>query len=216
MKEIIIGTRGEQPFKITSEGVSGRHASITICDDGKWILKDLNSTNGTFIRNENLQFEQISEKRIDEMTVIRLGCDTTINSYIFTAFQVLKEDPEDYSFEFKHLMMQWDVLMGKKERLERKIVQLAFAPVLISLGLIGGSCFIPRDLPAMEQMNIMRVIMILPSIISPMINSYGKKRLKSLTDEIKNTFVCPNPNCGLPLSEAEIKRGQCLKCKKHI
>lgn len=216
MKKIIIGTRGEQPFKITAEGVSGQHASITIFDDGKWILKDLNSTNGTFIRNENAQYEQIDEKRIDEMTVIRLGNDSTINSYVFTAFQVLKEDQDDYSFEFKHLMKQWDVLMEKKEFLEKRIVQLSFAPVLISLGLIGGSCFIPRDLPVMEQMNIMRVIMILPSIVSPIINSYGKKRLKWLTEEIKNTFVCPNPNCGLPLSEAEIKRGQCLKCKKHI
>ncbi len=216
MKEIIIGKEGNQPFKITSDGVSRRHASITIRDDGKWILKDLDSTNGTFIRNEKMQFEQIIEKRIDEMTVIRLGSDSTIRSFTFTAFQALKEDPENYSFDFKKLRMEWDALMEKKERLEVKIVQLSFAPILISLVLIVGSCFIPSDWSSSQQMGTMRAIMILPSIVSPLINSYGKKRLKSLMDEIKNTIVCPNPECRLPLSEAEIMQGRCMKCRKHI
>lgn len=44
MKQILLGTEGNQPFKITQQGVSRQHARITIGDDGVWILEDLNST----------------------------------------------------------------------------------------------------------------------------------------------------------------------------
>ena len=53
MKQFILGTEGNQPFKITQMGVSHQHARITIGDDGVWTLEDLNSTNGTFVRCED-------------------------------------------------------------------------------------------------------------------------------------------------------------------
>ena len=53
MKTIVLGREGTQPFKIKNEDVSRQHAQITIDDHGEWVLEDLNSSNGTFIRNEN-------------------------------------------------------------------------------------------------------------------------------------------------------------------
>ena len=60
MKQILLGTEGNQPFKITQQGVSRQHARITIGDDGIWTLEDLNSTNGTFIRNEEGEAQDVA------------------------------------------------------------------------------------------------------------------------------------------------------------
>ena len=53
MKQFILGTEGNQPFEIKQTGVSHQHARVTIDDNGVWTLEDLNSTNGTFVRDEN-------------------------------------------------------------------------------------------------------------------------------------------------------------------
>ena len=55
MKTIILGREGNQPFPIKDEfdGVSRKHAQITINDHGDWFLEDLDSANGTYIRDES-------------------------------------------------------------------------------------------------------------------------------------------------------------------
>lgn len=217
MKEIIIGRNGNQPFKITAEGVSVQHAQLTIRDDGKWLLKDLNSTNGTYIFNRDThQFVRIGTKTIDENTLIRLGPDDTMRCYQFTARQLVKKNQEDFSAEFQELRQKWNEIQTKKENLERQAARMAFIPVGLSLMLIGFTCILPESWSVDVRMNAIRGVMLVPSLLSPFLNSSNKKRLKALGEEIRETFVCPNPDCGLPLSEIEIKKGQCYKCKKHI
>lgn len=217
MREIIIGKNGNQPFSITATGVSARHALLTIQDDGKWILKDLESKNGTYIFNKSTHcFELIALKVIDKDTIIRLGPDDTIRCCQFKAGQLIKIDQEDFSVEFQTLRNKWDEIQSKKTKLEGKISRMAFIPVMFSLVMIGLSCALPASWTVDLRMNVMRAVMILPSLLSPLINSVGKKHLKRLNEEIKETFVCPNPDCNLPLTEIEIKQGRCLKCKKHI
>lgn len=217
MKEIIIGRNGNQPFKITAKGVSEQHARLTIRDDGKWLLKDLNSTNGTYIFNRGThQFDRIGMKTIDENTLIRLGPDDTMRCYQFTARQLVKKNQEDFSAEFQELRQKWNEIQTKKENLERQTARMAFIPVGLSLMLIGFTCILPESWSVDVRMNAIRGVMLVPSLLSPFLNSSNKKRLKALGEEIRETFVCPNPDCGLPLSEIEIKKGQCYKCKKHI
>lgn len=50
--EVIVGKQGTQKFPIKNAGVSRQHARIIINDRGQWVLEDLNSTNGTFVRDE--------------------------------------------------------------------------------------------------------------------------------------------------------------------
>lgn len=217
MREIIIGTNGNQPFKITAEGVSAQHAQLTIRDDGKWVLKDLHSKNGTYIFNRDThQFDLIEVKIIDANTLIRLGPDDTIRCYQFTARQLVKENQTDFSTEFQELRQKWNEIQVKKEKLERQTARMTFIPVGLSLILMGGSCILPKSWPVDVRMNAIRTVMLIPSLLSPFLASSNRKRLKRLGEEIKETFVCPNPDCGLPLSEIEIKKGQCIKCKKHI
>ena len=60
---IIIGKEGNQPFVITSAGVSRKHAQITI-DHETWFIEDLNSTNGTFVQNEDGDYIRIINMQI--------------------------------------------------------------------------------------------------------------------------------------------------------
>ena len=75
MKTILLGKSGDQPFDIEQQGVSREHARLTIDDDGQWVLNDLDSSNGTYIRNENGDWERISKKKITPSTFICLGPD---------------------------------------------------------------------------------------------------------------------------------------------
>lgn len=217
MKEIVIGRDGNQPFKITAEGVSAHHARLTIQDNGKWLLTDLGSRNGTYVFNQHThQFDLIEVKIIDENSLIRLGPDDTIRCYQFIARQLVKENQEDFSVEFQELQRKWHDIQNKKEQLERQITRKAFLPVGLSLVLMGLTCGLPESWSADARINAIRAVMLVPSLLSPYLNSSGRKQQKKLNEEIKEMLVCPNPDCGLPLSESEIRKGRCAKCKKHI
>lgn len=207
-QKIIIGREGNQPFPITQDGVSGRHASLTIRADGTWILEDLNSTNGTYIRNKDFVFERVGRKVIEKDTIIRLGSDDTIRSLQFMAVRLVA-NPKDFSFEFGLLKSKWNGLMERRDKLEKQIALMSYLPVGASVLLLGATI-------SVNDIHVIRGVMFLPSMLSPVINTFGKKKLKKLNEEVKNTFVCPNPNCGMPLTETEVKQGKCLKCKAHI
>jgi pSer/pThr/pTyr-binding forkhead associated (FHA) protein len=52
-KEAVIGRSGEADFQIDTEGISKNHFSISIADDTLY-LKDLNSSNGTFLNGKGI------------------------------------------------------------------------------------------------------------------------------------------------------------------
>ena len=52
--DIIIGKQGNQPFPLTESSISRHHAILHVDDKtGKVYLRDNNSTNGTYILNNN-------------------------------------------------------------------------------------------------------------------------------------------------------------------
>ncbi len=51
--EISIGRSDDNDLAIDDEAVSSRHARI-IFENGKWMLEDLNSTNGTYLNNQRI------------------------------------------------------------------------------------------------------------------------------------------------------------------
>jgi len=214
MQEIIIGIQGNQPFKITANGVSSKHAKLTITDDGRWILEDLNSTNGTYIYNgEQHSYVRISKKEITPDTSIRLGNNETLLCYEFKARLCVEDEDEYFRIEFKKLMQKWEETQQRKVKIEKKIALVSWIPIGISwiLALMRFS-----DLPIEQRLNLMCVGMLITPFLSRIVSTVSMKWLKTFNAEVKETFVCPNPKCGMPLTETELKRGQCLKCKKHI
>lgn len=206
---MIIGRNGEQPFKITAEGVSAHHASLTFMDNGTWILEDLDSTNGTYVRNEDFVFERIVKKVIDKDTVIRLG-DETVNGFTFIALQLVKTDQNDYTYEFGKLRSAWKKLIVEREKHEKFTTIIGFAPIALSI-----VCFGLTFLPMFDNADPVktRAFMTLPSFASPIIGYWGKKRAKQFSLRMANTMVCPK--CGRILNEQEVRKAQCLACKAH-
>lgn len=202
-RQVIIGKNGEQKFPITNAGVSRHHARITITDSG-WLLEDLNSTNGTYVRDEKGSFERVLSKRIHEDTVIRLG-DSSINGYTFWAHHVLEENPNDYGYEFTRISQLREQLMAdRKNAIIRSQQKAKVWRLLISLIPLAFSIFV-------TDIKLMRASMIIPGLVMMLIPQ--KNGNEQIDNKIKSMLVCPR--CGRPLSEYEIKSQQCMACKSH-
>lgn len=203
-KSFIIGREGNQPFTISQEGVSREHAKLTIDDNGKWTLEDLNSGNGTFIRNEEGDLEQIGKKTISERTYICLGPDN-INGCKFYARQLIA--PKDYQREFDLLE---EIDTDIEERLDKaddksKLIRKAIA-IISMVGFFGS--FIVED-------NGIRTMLLRASTAATGASSMfydpnkQKKQLKALREKL---FGCPNPACSHNLSSKEVRNRKCAKC----
>lgn len=55
MRTITIGRGSSNTIVLPKQTVSARHAEIEVKDDGSMLIKDLNSTNGTFVNGKRLQ-----------------------------------------------------------------------------------------------------------------------------------------------------------------
>lgn len=212
-KEVIIGRNPSSPLKVPDDriAVSGKHVKLTVTDEGKWKIEDLNSSNGTFVRNEEGMFDRVYTKDITEFDVIRLGNDGA-NSYVFIARRAF--DPEDsYRKEFRHLSK---LLKKSKEEEERKehrielngwISKLSGVAVVVLCAVLGSIDGINIDA------NVRIGLAACAPIIVGLFFSGDKKALKILKKKKERFMICPNPNCGRRLTEFDIEQGQCPKCK---
>lgn len=74
MKEVIIGKLGNQPFPITDELVSRRHAVLRVDDYGRITITDTNSSNGTFVRLSNGIYKRIvGTCELNDKCILRFG-----------------------------------------------------------------------------------------------------------------------------------------------
>ncbi|MFV0416615.1 MAG: FHA domain-containing protein [Chthoniobacterales bacterium] len=65
--KVSVGRLADNELHIPHDSVSSRHAEL-VSSDGSYLLKDLDSTNGTFVNGE-----QISEKLLTEGDSVRFG-----------------------------------------------------------------------------------------------------------------------------------------------
>ncbi|MCG2887344.1 MAG: FHA domain-containing protein [Vulcanisaeta sp.] len=80
IKEITLGRSPENIVVIPDPTVSRKHAVITVMGN-EVVVKDLNSTNGTYVL-ENGEFRRINEYRFSNEAMIRLGYYTIIKLLI--------------------------------------------------------------------------------------------------------------------------------------
>ena len=73
MKKITIGRNPANDIIINNPNVSSNHAVIVVDDSGDFILRDLNSTNGTFLNGK-----RITEAKINSTDKVQV-CDSVIN-----------------------------------------------------------------------------------------------------------------------------------------
>jgi len=205
---ITIGRKGNQPFPIQKEAVSQEHARLTIDDTGQWTLEDLNSTNGTYVRNDETgDFERIARKQIQEDTVIRLGNGGRFNEQVFMAHHLLEKNPDEYGWELNHVIQLYETRI--KTALDALYAKNSKREVFSIIGTIGGLAlsFLVKDLM------LMRLCMALPPLIVTLLFMGTGGKMKKVQELRNKIIVCPK--CNRQLSDQEIKDRCCAKCQAH-
>lgn len=210
LNEIILGREGNQPFNITNSAVSKRHAKVTM-DGDTWTIEDLGSTNGTFVKNLDGEFEQIQRRVIDRNTVIRLG-DGGVHSLILWANHIQTPHPDDYSYEFMKLMEYERWFDESIEQETNKLKKKRYVPLALT-GVMLLSTFLLGEfgLKGALEMWVLR----LGSFLGPMYSAIFSKndKLIHLANVKKKMMTCPK--CGKPLSDYEVEQRLCMVCKAH-
>lgn len=215
MKTIILGREGNQPFPIKSDvdGVSRKHAQITITDSNEWYLEDLDSANGTCVRDETTgEMEPVtSRQRITPMTFVLLGPD---NSRGCSFYAKQAEKYGDFMEEHEYLVTKESEFDRKEEILDGNIKKMRIVgPVIVIIAV-----FTITGIPAVSDylgeyaMQIRIGLSSMTGIITALYDgSAKKKRLQSLREMWHH---CPNPCCSNKLTTKEINNMRCSKCKK--
>lgn len=214
MKEVIIGKEGTQRFAINGERVSRQHARITVTDSGDWILEDLNSTNGTYIINEDDELVQIKRMNITEFTRIVLA-DQTSMGFTFYAHHILEDDPKNYQQEFRQILQIHEKAVIEKANIDAKLQKknmMKFLPGFVS-ALIG--LVLTLLLPLHQKVYGVAVTAVFTTILQALINVYIGKDSKLRTFNSKYAGKLNCPCCSKPLSEIEFKNQMCSRCKAH-
>ena len=208
MKTVILGRKGDQPFEIKQQGVSGEHARLTVeKEDGHdvWVLEDLKSSNGTFVRDESGDFVQIVKKTIDADTYICLGPDN-VNGCKFYARHAF--DGNSFTAEFNYLEDLEQELRNKMERSESLAKTIRKVIAAVSALALVGSFVVPGDSLRMMLLRLGTIVSVCATMFYD--PAKEKKRLKSLREKL---FECPNPACSHTLTGKEIHNHCCSKCK---
>lgn len=208
--QIVLGTEGNQPFKIKGEAVSRRHAQITINEDKEWFLEDLDSSNGTYIRQEsNGEFIRVGNVRITPMTFICLGPDNAMGCSFF-ARQVLEENCGDFKEEFDYLNDVEDDYDQKIAKLEHDV--LNEKKIIFALNILVVVVSLIPQIDSEIRMNLLRIVPTISAGFAAFYDANGKK--KKINAERENFHHCPNPACTHKMKSNEIRNMKCNKCKK--
>lgn len=210
--KVVIGRGMTEPFAIpqSAKRVSSRHAEIEIDDQGEWTLTDLNSTNGTYIKDESGNLVQVGRSRITRDTVIVLA-DMTINGFQFRADSVISGISSNYGHQFIRLQKERDRIDEELEKVYQTSKYVKYIPsLLIVVVMFLISMFIE---PEHRFMLMGAVSAVCTALVSAVYDP--QTRLRRITERRKHKLVCPNPQCGKQLTDYEIDRGQCSACKAH-
>lgn len=212
MRTITLGKEGDQPFPILADGVSRQHAQISITDTGEWILEDLESSNGTYIRDEvSGKLSRIAKVGITPMTFVCLGLDNA-KGCSFYARQVVSENYGKFTEEYEYLNDLEDHFDRQLQQIEQKSKTLNIVKTVLPVALLALSFVI---VPGMGPVSwiIRGVASAVPTVLILLFYNPADMRKKAI--ERHDRFVhCPNPCCPGKLTAKEIRNMRCSKCKK--
>lgn len=191
---IKIGKSDDNDFIINDPQVSRHHARLVSEGEGRWLLEDLDSTNGTYVNDV-----QVLKKHVISSDLIKLG-----DNYAVNISEVLNSN-NDYSEEFAALKKVYDDYIQAKIKIQssnqfktRLFQSLPFAlPGII--GVVIG--FLGKGSPELFGLSLFI------TICAPTIGIYlGAKQsaktpqlLQDIANRFKIDYVCPK--CGTFLGE---------------
>ena len=208
MSQIVtLGTQGNQPFEIKSPFVSRTHARVDI-HDNTWTLTDLNSANGTFIRDDtDGTFKRVSTVNITPLTYICLGPPNS-KGCCFFARQL--QAPGNYDAEYAFINGKEDEYEEELKNIETIGKRLTLLKPILMVVLMVLS-FVVYKAQGMEAMIIRTVCASIPSAIIQVAYSPSREK-KKLNQQYETYRQCPNPACQQRLRTDDIRSYDCPKC----
>lgn len=220
------GRNSSNTNQINKSDISDFHARITALPSGEFLVEDRgaitpgeDTTNGTFINGYRVLQATVSQK--DE---VRFSIDTLIDlNEVFglnKSIRPVKTDPKDFTMEFTELKEVYDKY--KKSRrsvisnttLKANLVRITF--MLLPPVMISGIQYFGSASP--EQINGYLHYSVVGSALGILLASYisPTEKLEDLDDNFRVQYVCPNPECHLPLGNIPWlnyqKQSKCFRC----
>jgi len=191
---ITIGKAEDNAFVIKDAEVSRYHAVLTREANGDLLLRDLDSTNGTYVNDC-----QIIKKKVIAGDKITLG-----TSYSLFVSELLKSD-NDYSDEFARLKDVYADYISEKVHIQSKYQFKTRLFQSLPFAVIGIFGILKWFLG--NATNSLLIISILVAISAPVFGVYFGARqsakipvlLQNLANQFKIDYVCPK--CGTFLGE---------------
>lgn len=105
--EIVLGRSVEAEFQVEDDGISRKHAKV-ICDEGRFTLMDLGSTNGTFINGNRIDVSPLRDGdkiQIGSNTVLKFSLqDQLEEQYQRSIYESATRDGLTRVFNKKYLL----------------------------------------------------------------------------------------------------------------
>lgn len=188
--------------------VSKEHISLTITDDGKMILKNLNVQNYTFVNMVGVESKLIKEGDRIELGTGHYVLDwNIIKSFVpkYADIRPLKKVWEDYQNELMDLTIK-----------ERRFGHLRSATGLITTAAVILGFVTGRDNP------LFIILYVVAGVISAyfFFKAYSEcdktpKRIQEIKEAFPHKYVCPN--CGHFLDNRSydilVQDGKCRHCQ---
>ena len=206
-KTIIVGKEGEQNFEITGTMVSRKHAQVSVDDNGTWMLQDLGSANGTYVRDANGNFVKVDKVTITPDTFICLGASNAQGCMFYACHLFNAQD--DFYHEFQ-LLANYSKRFGLEyAKAEKQATYIMKGIACVSLLMLGLSFAVEQS----KAIMLLRVGTALSTLYSLFANP--KKKLMEISERAGNFYRCPNPGCYYQLSAKDIANCQCPRCRAH-
>lgn len=198
--DVLVGKQGNQPFPLTDSTISRQHAIVHVDNlTGQIILKDNNSTNGTWILMKDGTFKRLTgEVRVNPDTTIRLGA-----TYICTIKKII-EKPEKTA-DISNLRFCYDTYTENKMTLDVKSSNIMMIRIVaMSLGSLMGlflsSFLIPEEFKGDQTVEtVVRALgtvlcLILGLLCANIMNKNITRQKRENEDYFKQNYCCPK--CG--------------------
>ncbi|MDL2208304.1 FHA domain-containing protein, partial [Parabacteroides sp. OttesenSCG-928-O15] len=148
---INIGKENDNHYIVDDPHVSRHHARLEKQEDGVWLLVDLDSTNGTYVNDQ-----QVARKRVNSKDEIRFG-----GQYVCSLTDILNQH-NDYSEEFAQLKKVYDRYIESKVKIQSsnqfKIRLLQSLPFAL-LGVVGVALsFLDKGSPLLMTISLFIMI----------------------------------------------------------
>ncbi|MBQ6063717.1 MAG: FHA domain-containing protein [Prevotella sp.] len=209
---IIIGRGGQQWFPIRGRNVSEEHAEIEIDEEtGVWMLRDLNSTNGTFVREEETgEFRRVSCVRINPLTFVCLGSDND-KGCCFYARQI--EHPGNFNEEIRYLKKKDSEFAKKISKAKKNTTIISNVSWVLTLLVIGFSLVFSAN-EGNLNVGSLRYLLVLavPPLTKLLTHVFDTRKKIEARRELFSH--CPNPECNYKLRHQDIENAECPHCHK--